>query len=108
MGITSCAFWPEWTSSHSILATRDSGFGWVYLNNELSRLRVRRQELLFWLNENLLPAEMPMLTFDVFISYSHHEGEWVRSWLIPKLESADLRVCVDYRDFDPECLSSST
>src|ERR1044072_6242099 len=38
-------------------------------------------------------------TFDVFISYSHRDAKWVRSWLLPRLESAGLRVCIDFRDF---------
>src|SRR3989442_1140462 len=43
----------------------------------------------------------PMLTaYDVFISYSHHDADWVRSWLLPRLESAGLKVCIDTRDFD--------
>jgi tetratricopeptide (TPR) repeat protein len=38
-------------------------------------------------------------TFDVFISYSHRDAEWVRDWLLPRLEAAGLRVCIDSRDF---------
>lgn len=38
-------------------------------------------------------------TFDVFISYSHRDLEWVRDWLLPRLEAAGLRVCIDFRDF---------
>lgn len=38
--------------------------------------------------------------YDVFISYSHKDGEWVRGWLLPRLEDAGLRVCIDFRDFD--------
>ena len=41
-----------------------------------------------------------MTEYDVFISYSHKDGEWVRSWLLPRLEGANLRVCIDFRDFD--------
>jgi tetratricopeptide (TPR) repeat protein len=39
-------------------------------------------------------------TYDVFISYSHLDAGWVKSWLLPHLESAGLRVCIDSRDFD--------
>jgi len=39
-------------------------------------------------------------THDVFISYSHKDGDWVRSWLLPRLEEAGLRVLIDYRDFE--------
>jgi len=38
--------------------------------------------------------------YDVFISYSHADKEWVRRWLLPCLEDAGLRVCIDFRDFD--------
>jgi hypothetical protein len=37
---------------------------------------------------------------DVFISYSHDDKEWVRDVLLPRLEQAELKVIVDYRDFD--------
>jgi hypothetical protein len=39
-------------------------------------------------------------SYDVFISYSHLDEKWVHGWLLPRLESAGLRVCIDYRDFD--------
>lgn len=42
---------------------------------------------------------MSNFTFDVFISYSHCDLDWVRTWLLPRLESAGLRVCIDFRDF---------
>ena len=42
---------------------------------------------------------MPDDTFDVFISYSHRDADWVRTRLLPRLESANLRVCIDFRDF---------
>ena len=38
--------------------------------------------------------------YDVFISYSHRDQEWVRSDLLTKLESKGLQVCIDYRDFE--------
>ena len=38
-------------------------------------------------------------SFDVFISYSSQDADWVRDWLLPRLEKAELRVCIDYRDF---------
>jgi tetratricopeptide (TPR) repeat protein len=37
--------------------------------------------------------------YDVFISYSHKDEEWVRNVLLPTLEKQGLKVCVDYRDF---------
>jgi hypothetical protein len=38
--------------------------------------------------------------YDVFISYSHKDEEWVRNILLPTLEKQGLKVCVDYRDFN--------
>ena len=43
---------------------------------------------------------MSSFTFDVFISYSHLDTTWVRDWLLPRLEQAGLRVCIDSRDFE--------
>jgi tetratricopeptide (TPR) repeat protein len=37
--------------------------------------------------------------YDVFISYSHKDEEWVRNILLPTLEKQNLKVCIDYRDF---------
>jgi TIR domain-containing protein len=37
--------------------------------------------------------------YDVFISYSHADAGWVRGELVPRLEQAGVRVCIDYRDF---------
>jgi tetratricopeptide (TPR) repeat protein len=41
-----------------------------------------------------------LFSHDVFISYSHADAEWACDWLLPRLEAAGLRVCVDFRDFD--------
>jgi len=38
--------------------------------------------------------------YDVFVSYSHENKGWIDSWLLPKLEAAGVRVCIDFRDFD--------
>ncbi|MDJ0837513.1 MAG: SUMF1/EgtB/PvdO family nonheme iron enzyme [Acidobacteriota bacterium] len=38
--------------------------------------------------------------FDIFISYSEQDGNWVRNWLLPRLEQAGCRVCIDIRDFE--------
>ena len=37
--------------------------------------------------------------YDAFLSYRHSDKEWVRNTLVPRLEAAGLRLCVDYRDF---------
>lgn len=37
--------------------------------------------------------------YDVFISYSHLDRPWVKDELLPRLEQAGLKVCIDDRDF---------
>ena len=39
--------------------------------------------------------------YDAFVSYRHQEPDktWVRRTLVPALDAAGLRVCVDHRDF---------
>lgn len=39
--------------------------------------------------------------YDVFISYSRKDGEWVEHELLTRLEAAGLKVCIDVRDFRP-------
>ncbi|MCC7162939.1 MAG: TIR domain-containing protein [Anaerolineae bacterium] len=39
-------------------------------------------------------------SYDVFISYSHHDRDWVWDWLLPRLETAGISVCIDERDFE--------
>lgn len=40
-------------------------------------------------------------TYDVFISYSSKDGEWVEKVLLDYLEKKQgLRACIDYRDFE--------
>ena len=41
------------------------------------------------------------LRYDAFISYSHKNSAWVRDTLRSRLEGEGLRVCIDYRDFEP-------
>lgn len=36
----------------------------------------------------------------VFISYSHKDKEWVRNWLLPRLENNGIETHIDYRDFE--------
>ena len=38
---------------------------------------------------------LPEFDYDVFISYSHRDQEWVWSWLVPRLKDAGIRVCTD-------------
>ncbi len=35
----------------------------------------------------------------IFISYSHEDKDWVRNWLVPKLEAEGIQTHIDYRDF---------
>jgi len=48
----------------------------------------------------LSQAVTPPQPFDAFISYSHRDRGWVDEHLLPPLEQAGLRVCIDYRDFE--------
>jgi len=45
-------------------------------------------------------SEQAEYTYDVFISYSHVDRAWVWDELLPRLEEAGLRVCIDDRDFE--------
>ena len=38
-------------------------------------------------------------TYDVFISYSHKDEDWVVGVLLPALENEGLKACIDFRDF---------
>lgn len=42
---------------------------------------------------------MDQYDYDVFISYAHCDETWVTGTLLPKLEAAGLKVCIDFRDF---------
>jgi len=46
-------------------------------------------------------AKTEKFKYDVFISYSHRDEVWVVSMLLPRLENAGLKVCIDFRDFEP-------
>jgi hypothetical protein len=43
----------------------------------------------------------PAFQYDVFISYSSKNADWVQNTLLPALENAGLRACIDVRDFEP-------
>jgi TIR domain/Effector-associated domain 7/CHAT domain len=44
--------------------------------------------------------------YDAFISYSHKDIEWVNNMLLPRLEQAGMRICIDYRDFEIGAISA--
>lgn len=54
-----------------------------------------------------IPSTVPQLSattdkafkYDVFISYSHVDEDWVEHTLLKTLEDAGLRACIDFRDF---------
>jgi hypothetical protein len=47
----------------------------------------------------MVVAESP--AYDVFISYSSNDGDWVRADLVPQMQAAKLKVNIDYSDFEP-------
>ena len=56
---------------------------------------------MLWLRPAQPMAETQEYRYDVFISYSHADSEWVTRALLPRLEEAGLKVCIDHRDFRP-------
>ena len=47
-----------------------------------------------------MPATPPETPYDVFISYSHADSDWVFEWLVPRLKDAGLKVCTDQESFE--------
>jgi hypothetical protein len=45
-------------------------------------------------------SEQSGYIFDVFISYSHADSEWVRGELLRHLEEAKPKVMIDHRDLE--------
>ncbi|MEM9092026.1 MAG: toll/interleukin-1 receptor domain-containing protein [Cyanobacteria bacterium P01_F01_bin.53] len=52
-------------------------------------------------NGELCVSSDGSFAYDVFVSYRHREPDkgWVRKVLVPRLEAAGVRACIDYRDF---------
>ena len=44
-------------------------------------------------------SDITQTRYDAFISYSSRDSRWVQERLLSALESHNLRVCIDYRDF---------
>jgi hypothetical protein len=40
------------------------------------------------------------MSWDIFISYSHKDKDWVHNWLAPRLGQAGVTVCTDSGSFD--------
>jgi len=47
-----------------------------------------------------MPATPPEFPYDVFISYSHADQDWVWKWLVPRLKAEGLILCTDQESFD--------
>ena len=47
------------------------------------------------------PAKPRRFRYDVFVSYSHRNEDWVRGWFVPQLKNAGLTVCIDHESSEP-------
>jgi DNA-binding winged helix-turn-helix (wHTH) protein/pimeloyl-ACP methyl ester carboxylesterase len=54
-----------------------------------------------FLLENVPYKSQDEFTYDVFISYSSQDQEWVQHELLKQLEAQGMKVCIDFRDFQP-------
>jgi hypothetical protein len=57
------------------------------------------EEILTEVAEPGTTSTVSRFRYDVFISYSHEDGPWVRNEFLPELEKAGLKVNIDTRDF---------
>jgi hypothetical protein len=48
-----------------------------------------------------LAAPEQQYSYDVFVSYSHKDKQWVHDKLLPRLKNAGLRVCIDSESYGP-------
>ena len=46
-------------------------------------------------------AKRQRFRYDAFMSYSHHNKDWVRGWFVQQLKDAGLKICIDYENFEP-------
>lgn len=79
------------------------------VNGRILRVRNRVYEFVFdegWI-QNML-KEKPVASsrsgdfrYDVFVSYSHRDSEWVTQVLLPYLEELKFNVAIDVHDFMP-------
>ncbi|KAL3854801.1 hypothetical protein ACJMK2_014050, partial [Sinanodonta woodiana] len=56
-----------------------------------------------WLDPNLAEYAVPQynVVYDVFISYSSEDLEWVKLYLFQELTEQKYHVCIDFKDFVP-------
>ena len=52
-------------------------------------------------------SQQPEYKYDAFISYSSKDRTWVRGELLSRLETAGLKGCIDFRDFEPGAPSAT-
>ncbi|XP_048775819.2 interleukin-1 receptor accessory protein-like 1 [Ostrea edulis] len=66
-------------------------------------IRQRRQEELEWPAPDMEHYDVPVceLEYDVFISYSSEDEEWVKDELLKNLEADGYKVYIDFKDFVP-------
>jgi len=57
-------------------------------------IRLSREELL-----DSIRSRNVSFDYDIFISYSPHDCDFVETWLLPTLEASNMCVCIDVRDF---------
>ncbi|MCI0445851.1 TIR domain-containing protein [bacterium] len=70
----------------------------TYINTSNFRERVQHAEKMYPLKKRISSGSFQ---YDVFISYSHLDRDWVQEWLLSKLRSASVSVCIDFLDFTP-------
>jgi hypothetical protein len=44
-------------------------------------------------------SQQPAYQYDVFLSYSSDDRDWVRGELLQRLEDSGIKICIDFRDF---------
>ena len=68
-------------------------------------LRTQVGEVSDILEESLAMTVKAQFEFDVFISYSSKDKEWVRGELLLRIERTGLKAFIDFRDFTPAAWS---
>jgi formylglycine-generating enzyme required for sulfatase activity len=53
------------------------------------------------MREGTLATPEQQSAYDVFVSYSHEDEQWVQKELLPRLNSAGLKVCIDSESYQP-------